>query len=490
MRRPDLPPPQSAPPPARPSVEDVLARRYASTPMLRIWSAEGRIVLERELWIAVMKAQRALGVDIPAAAIAAYEQVKERVDLASIDRRERASRHDVKARIDEFCALAGHEHIHKGMTSRDLTDNVEQVQMRRSLLLLREKTAAALLRLAAAAAQYRDTMIVARTHHVPAQPTSLGKRFAMSGEALLRGFERLDHLCETYPLRGLKGAVGTQLDQITLLDGDAAKAALLEQALARELGFTRVLDDVGQVYPRSLDFEAVSTLYQVSAGLSDFAKNVRLMTGHELVSEGFGPSQVGSSAMPHKMNTRSSERINGLHAVLGGFLEMTARLAGDQWNEGDVSCSVARRVALPGACFALDGALETFLTVLEEMEVFENAIAADLRRNLPFLATTTLLMEGVKRGGGRETLHEVIRRHSVAVARGLREGSLVENDLPRRLGEDPAFPLSETEVRAVLGDPTRFLGAAPAQVDAWVRRVATLRQRFPGAESYRPEPIL
>jgi adenylosuccinate lyase len=214
------------------------------------------------------------------------------------------------------------------------------------------------------------------------------------------------------------------------------------------------------------------------------------MTGHELVSEGFQEGQVGSSAMPHKMNARNCERIAGLQTVLGGYLEMTARLAGSQWNEGDVSCSVVRRVALPGACFALDGALETFLTVLAEMEVFESAIAAEVRRHLPFLATTTLLMEGVKRGGGREALHKVLRDHSVAVARGLRDGSLPGNDLPRRLGEDTRFPMSEAEVLAVLADAARFLGAAPDQVDAFARRVAPLRERFPAAQEYRPEPIL
>jgi adenylosuccinate lyase len=477
----------------RPLLPDVLAARYVSAPLLGIWSPAGRVVLERELWIAVMKAQRALGVDIPPAAIAAYERVKGQVDLASIDRRERALRHDVKARIEEFCALAGHEQIHKGLTSRDLTDNVEQLQVRRSLELLREKTAAAALQLAAAAARHRDTMLVARTHHVPAQPTTLGKRLAMSGEELLRALERLDGLIAGYPLRGLKGAVGTQLDQITLL-GSAAAAGQLEQALAKALGFERVLDAVGQVYPRGLDFEVVSALYQTSAGLSDFAKAVRLMTGHELVSEGFQEGQVGSSAMPHKMNARNCERINGLHSVLAGYLEMTARLAGDQWNEGDVSCSVVRRVALPGAMFALDGALETFLTVLGEMEVFESAIAAELRRHLPFLATTTLLMEALKRGGGREQLHTLLRDHSLAALRALRDGSgagtAAGNDLPRRLGADPAFPLSEAEVRAVLADPARFLGAAPAQVDAFVHRCEPLRKRFPAAATYRPEPIL
>ncbi|HKI99449.1 MAG TPA: adenylosuccinate lyase [bacterium] len=477
-------------PNGRPTIPDVLAQRYASRPMLAIWSPEGRIVLERELWIAVMKAQRALGVAIPAEAIAAYERVKDRVDLASIEARERALRHDVKARIEEFCALAGHEHIHKGMTSRDLTDNVEQLQVRRSLVLLREKAAAGLLALAALAGQHRTTVIVARTHHVPAQPTTLGRRLAMFGETLLRGFERLDATLESYPLRGLKGAVGTRLDQLSLLDGDSTHADELEAAIAAELGFERVLDAVGQVYPRALDFEVLSALYQVGAGLSDFATTMRLMTGHELVSEGFAEGQVGSSAMPHKMNARNCERINGFQTLLAGYQEMVARLAGNQWNEGDVSCSVVRRVALPSAMFAMDGALETFLTVLREMEIYEAAIAREVRNALPFLATTTLLMEGVKAGGGRETLHEVIRKHSVAVARGLRDGSLAENDLAARLGADPAFPLDQRQVEAVLGDPQRFLGDAPGQTDAFIARAAALRQRFPAAQDYRPEPVI
>jgi len=476
-------------PPSKPLIADVLASRYASRAMADIWSAEGRIRLERELWIAVMKAQRDLGVAIEPATIAAYEAVREQVDLAGIDARERVLRHDVKARIEEFNALAGHEAIHLGMTSRDLTDNVEQLQLRRAMVLLRDKAVAGLSRLATLAAQHRETVLVARTHHVPAQPTTLGRRLAMFGEEMLRGWERLSHVLDTYPLRGIKGAVGTRLDQISLL-GDAAKAETLERRIAETLGFAAVLDDAGQVYPRSLDFEVVSALYQLSAGLADFAKSMRLMTGHELVSEGFGKDQVGSSAMPHKMNARNCERIGGFHTLLAGYLEMTARLAGDQWNEGDVACSVVRRVALPGAMFTMDGALETLLTVLDEMDVYESAIAAEVRRQLPFLATTTLLMEAVRRGGGRETLHERIREHSVAVARGLRDGSLAENDLARRLGDDPAFPMAQGEIDAVLSDPSRFLGAAPGQVDAFVSRVEAVQRRFPQAAAYRPDPIL
>ena len=481
-----------------PPIPDVLASRYASAAMTAIWSPAGRIVLERELWIAVMRAQRANGLEIPEAAIADYERAKERVDLSEIGRRERTLRHDVKARIEAFNALAGHEHIHKGLTSRDLTDNVEQLQVRRALVLLRDKTVAALARLAEAAAGQRETPLVARTHHVPAQPTTLGKRFAMFGEELLRGYERLEALLAGYPLRGIKGAVGTRLDQISLLGG-AAQAEALEREIARLLGFARVLDNVGQVYPRSLDFEVVSALYQTGAALADFAKSMRLMAGHELVSEGFQQGQVGSSAMPHKMNARNCERIGGFQTLLGGYLEMVARLAGDQWNEGDVACSVVRRVALPSAMFALDGALETFLTVLAEMEIYESSIAAEVRRQLPFLATTTLLMEALKAGGhagaadprhGRETLHELIREHSVAVARGLREGALAENDLAARLDSDARFPLRKAAIQAILADPSRFLGAAPRQVDAFTARVATLRKAHPQAAEYRPGTIL
>ena len=489
----------------RPAIPDVLAQRYASRAMLAVWSPEGRIVSERRLWVAVMKAQAALGVEIPPEAIAAYEAVLEQVDLADIEARERVLRHDVKARIESYNAAAGHEQIHKGLTSRDLTDNVEQVQVRRSLVLLREKTAAALLQLAARAVEHAATPIVGRTHHVPAQPTTLGKRLAMFGETLLRGFERLDDALERYPLRGIKGAVGTRLDQLTLLDGTEgtpgtggeAKAGSaserldgLERGIAAELGFSRVLGAVGQIYPRALDFEVLSALYQTGAGLSDFATGMRLMTGHELVSEGFLEGQVGSSAMPHKMNARSCERINGFHTVLAGYLQMTERLAGGQWNEGDVACSVVRRVALPGGMFALDGALETFLTVLGEMQVHGAVIAREVRAQLPFLATTTLLMEGVKAGGGRETLHGIIRDHAVAVARGLHEGSLAKNDLAERLGDDPAFPLDRPAVLAVLADPARFLGDAPAQAKGFMTALAPLRKRFPAAEHYRPEPIL
>ena len=360
-------------------ISNVLAQRYASPAMRAIWSGEGKVRLERDYWIAVLKGQRDLGIPVPDGVIEAYERVKDQVDLDSIMRRERITRHDVKARIEEFCELAGHEHLHKGMTSRDLTENVEQLQVYRGLQLIETKSIAALIRFAKHAKQLRDMPFTARTHNVAAQVTTLGKRIAMFGEEMLIGHQSLVNVLDTYPARGLKGAVGTRLDQITLFNGDAGKARALEQQILKHLGLPKSFDAVGQVYPRSLDFRAVSVLTELASGPGNFAKTIRLMAGHELASEGFAKGQVGSSAMPHKMNSRSCERINGLHVVLKGYLAMAAGLAGDQWNEGDVSCSVVRRVMLPDAFLAMDGLLETLLSVLDQMEVFDAVVATELQ---------------------------------------------------------------------------------------------------------------
>ena len=208
-----------------------------------------------------------------------------------------------------------------------------------------------------------------------------------------------------------------------------------------------MLNSVGQVYPRSLDFDVVSALVQAAAAPSSLALTIRLMAGNELVTEGFKAGQVGSSAMPHKMNTRSCERVNGLAVVLRGFAAMTSELAGDQWNEGDVSCSVVRRVALPGAFFAVDGLYETFLTVLDEFGVYPAVVQRELDRYLPFLATTKVLMAAVRRGVGRETAHEVIKEHAVTVALAMREKGADRNDLLDRFAADERLQLTDSRHR-------------------------------------------
>jgi len=473
----------------KPALADVLAARYASTPMVELWSPEHKVVLERQLWIAVMAAQRELGVDIPEGVIDDYRAVVDKVDLASIDARERVTRHDVKARLEEFSGLAGHEYAHAGMTSRDLTENVEQLQVRSALELVRDRMVTVLARLAERSAEHTSLVVAGRSHNVAAQATTLGKRFANAGEELLQAFARVDDLLGRYPLRGLKGPVGTQQDQLDLLGGDADKLDALEEAVQRHLGFEQRLTNVGQVYPRSLDFDVVSALVQAVSGPSSLATTIRLMAGHELVTEGFAEGQVGSSAMPHKMNTRSCERVNGLAVVIRGHLSMVSELAGDQWNEGDVSCSVVRRVALPGAFLATDGLFETVLSVLAGFGAYPRVIERELDRYLPFLATTKVLVAALRHGVGREQAHEAIKEHAVAAALALREGA-AGNDLVDRLAADPRLGLERGALDDLLRDPHGFVGAAGPQVAAFCARVGAIADRFPDAAGYEPEPVL
>lgn len=474
------------------TIPNVLAARYASAEMVAIWSPQAKVIAERRLWLAVLRAQEELGIPGPGQAVADYERVLDDVDLASIATRERALRHDVKARIEEFNALAGHEQVHKGMTSRDLTENVEQLQVRRSLELIFSHGVAVVARLAERAVAYRDLVMAGRSHNVAAQATTLGKRFASAAQETLIALTRLRELIDRYPLRGIKGPMGTAQDMLDLLGGSengAAKLTQLERRIAEFLGFSTILTSVGQVYPRSLDHDVVSALVQLGAGPSSMAHTIRLMAGHELVTEGFAPGQVGSSAMPHKMNTRSCERVNGLQVVLRGYASMAAELAGAQWNEGDVFCSVVRRVALPDSFFAIDGQIETFLTVLDEFGAYPAVIQRELDRYLPFLATTKVLMAAVRAGMGRESAHHVIREHAVATALAMREQG-AEPDLLDRLAADPRLPLDHAALVAALADKSAFIGAAADQVDQVAAEVDALVGRYPDAAKYTAGAIL
>ena len=472
------------------AIPDILAQRYASAPMRRIWSPRGKIRMEREYWLAVLKAQRNLGLAIGEEEIAAYERAIDAIDLNAIEERERITRHDVKARIEAFNESAGAEKIHQGMTSRDLTENVEQLQLYRSARLLFEKGLALLHRFREQALAYEDLVITARTHNVAAQPTTFGRRLAMYGEELLRALRNLEHLLGTYPARGLKGAVGTQLDPLTLFEKDPARVRELETRILTHLGLPGQWKAVGQVYPRSLDAEVLGHFVQVAAAPTSFAHTLRLMAGHEIASEGFAKGQVGSSAMPHKMNARSCERINGFTTLLKGYHAMAQNLAGDQWNEGDVSCSVVRRVILPDASFALDGLLETALTVLKQMEVYPAVIARENAHYFPFLSTTTLLMEAVRAGTGRETAHEVIKEHALATVKDLRAGRTSRNDLAGRLAADKRLGLSRETIDDILQSGEALLGNAREQVRAFAEESGEWLQTYPESAAYEPGEIL
>ena len=463
---------------------NVLAGRYASERMRALWSPERRVVLERRLWLAVLEAQRELGLDIDQTVVDAYRGVVDVVDLESIAAREAVTRHDVKARIDEFCALAGHESIHLGMTSRDVTENTEQLLIHDSLKVIRDDLVAVIARLADLAEAHASTVMVARTHNVAAQATTLGKRFADAAAETMLGFARVAELLDRYPLRGIKGPVGTRLDQLDLL-GSAEAVDELERLVAEHLGFGGVLDASGQTYPRSLDLDVVAALVQAVSGPASLATTVRLMAGYGLVSEGFRDGQVGSSAMPHKANARSSERMGALTAVLDGHLAMAASLAGRQWNEGDVSCSAARRVMLPDAFCAADGLLHTALGVLEELQIDEAAITAEFERFLPSLATTRLLTALVRAGMGREAAHGVLAEPTRRAAQQAAGGDPVDLDrLLDQLAADERVPLGRADLARLMADPERFAGTAPKQTARVIEaaRDVVARHRWAAAQ--------
>lgn len=469
---------------------NILANRYASSLIKEIWSPEGKVVLERELWIAVLKAQKELGIRIPEGTIEAYENCMHIVDLNSIAEREKTTRHDVKARIEEFCSLAGTEHIHKGMTSRDLTENIEQLQTLRSLKLLRLKAIKALQKMANIAQEHKSLIITARTHNVAAQTITLGKRIAMFGEELLRATTLLDNLISHFPFRGIKGAVGTQLDLIALFNEDISKVDALEAKVLKHLEATDSFYATGQIYPRSLDFETVSVLFQLACAPANFCITLRLMAGHGLATEGFSKNQSGSSAMPHKMNARSSERIEGFKNILAGHVTMATSTAGNQWNEGDVSCSVARRVFLPDSIFTIDGLLETFLTVLNQLEFYPQTIEKENRDYLPFLASTQILMESVKKGVGRETAHSLIKKHAVETIQDIRENKTARNNLIDRLATEPGLQLNKVELEKIIEEAKTRVGTSLNAVEKFTATVASWSNKFPDSSKYEPAPIL
>ena len=469
------------------TIPNLLAERYAGAEMRAIWSPREKVRREREFWLAVLEGQAELGVEVPEGTSAAYRAVIDDIDLASISRRERRLRHDVMARLEEFCSLAGREYLHWGLTSRDVTENVEQTQVRDAMRLVLTKAVAAVDHVARRAAELATVPVVARTHNVPAQVTTFGRRFATAGEELIRAIRRLEAQVEDYPLRGLKGPVGTQADLLALFGGDPSKVDALEATLAERLGFDRTLGAVGQVYPRSLDFDVVSCLLGIAAGPANLATTIRLMAGQELITEGFGADQVGSSAMPHKTNARSCERIGGLATVLRGHVTMAADLAGVQWNEGDVSCSVVRRVVLPDAFFTIDGLLETFLTVMQELEPFPAVAAEELRGRAPLLASSVLLVAAADAGADRSHAHAVLKRHSAAAVAAQRAGRTY--DLVAALGNDEDFPLTTEGVETALKEAVEP-GRAETQVAAFVEATADLVGRYPDTSGVAPEPLL
>jgi adenylosuccinate lyase len=457
-----------------------LARRYASPPMQALWGERRRVALWRRLWLALLEAQQELGLDIPDRAIA---EVRAHLDDADLDRaaeHERRLRHDVMAHIHHLAeqAPAARPYLHLGATSAYVTDNADLMLMREGLALLLGRLAAVLVALGKLARRYRALPCLAYTHFQPAQLTTVGKRVTLWMQEFALDAEELLHRLETLPFRGVKGATGTQASFLELFDGDDDKVRELERRVARKLGFARVVPVTGQTYPRKLDALVLAALAGVAQSAAKFATDLRLLQHEGELLEPFESEQVGSSAMAYKRNPMRAERMTGLARFVLELQGNAWHTAAAQWLERTLDDSANRRLVLPEAFLATDAILVLATNVAAGVEVREPVIARHVAAQLPFLATERLLVRGVKAGGDRQQLHEVIRAHSLAVAQAVAEAG-APNDLLERLARDPAFRALGVAVRPDELEPAAYVGRAPRQVDEFLdEQLPPLLQRI------------
>lgn len=382
---------------------------YASTEMLQLWSPESRVVLEREIWVLVMKLQaKAVPGLIPTEAIDDYVAAIPDVNLESIASREFVTRHDLRARLEEFNDLAGYGYAHWGLTSCDVTDTATQLQIRRGVQSVWNTAFRVLALLREHIAATRDTPCVARTHNLPAQPTLLGKRFASVADELLGAMAAVRSLHDMQACRGLVGAVGTGQDLVTLL-GSREAYERVNKEFVDALKFDVRVGSVGQVYPRSEDATLCSALVGMLAAPANLARLVRLETGYGRMWETQTEGQVGSSAMPHKRNSVVSERINGLVGVAQGFNGMIGATSGAQWLEGDVSDSVTRRIGLPGLFKAIDATLCATIELLERLDLSKQDYADEVAGEWDSILTGNLLSHGLRLGMDRDQLYKQLQ---------------------------------------------------------------------------------
>ena len=440
-----------------------LSARYASPAMQGLWGERRRIGLWRRLWLALMTVQKELGLDIPAAAISQLQAHLDDADLNAAAEYEKRLRHDVMAHIHHLGdqAPGARPFLHLGATSAYVTDNADLVLMREGLQLLLGRVAAVLVALGKLARRHRALPCLAYTHFQPAQLTTVGKRVTLWMQEFALDAEELLHRIATLRFRGVKGTTGTQASFLELFDGDDAKVRELDARVSRQMGFAEVFAVTGQTYTRKLDAQTLACLAGVAQSAAKFATDLRLLQHEGELLEPFESEQVGSSAMPYKRNPMRAARMTGLARFVIELEGNAWHTAAEQWLERTLDDSANRRLVIPEAFLATDAILVLATNVAAGLEVREVEIARHVAAAMPFLATERLLMRGVKAGGDRQQLHEVIRRHSQAG----------EEKLLERLAKDPAF--KQLGVRAEAGelDPAAYVGRAPRQVDEFLDRV-------------------
>ncbi|MEX2181056.1 MAG: adenylosuccinate lyase [Gemmatimonadaceae bacterium] len=453
------------------SYRSPLADRYASPAMLELFSPQTRHGLWRRLWLALAEAERDLGVAIPAAAIEEMRAHLDDIDFAAVAAYERRFRHDVMAHIHAFgdVAPAAKGIIHLGATSCYVTDNGDLVQMRRGLELLRARVVSLLRTLSGFAGTWRAEPTLGYTHLQAAQLTTVGKRATLWMQDLVLDLADLDHRMATLPLRGVKGTTGTQASFLELLGGDHAKVRELDRKVCQAMGFPGSIPVSGQTYSRKLDAHVLDVVGGIAASAAKFASDLRMLQAFGEIEEPFEADQVGSSAMAYKRNPMRAERINSLARFVHALTGTTNATHAVQYFERTLDDSAVRRLAIPEAFLATDAILILMENIAAGLEVHPARIRARMAEELPFMATEALLVRAVQAGADRQAVHEVIRRHSIAAARAMKDTGKA-NDLLERLAADREFPVTAADLRAAT-DPLRFVGRAPEQVDEFLAEV-------------------
>ena len=453
--------------------ESPLCSRYSSERMQRLFSSDTRFSTWRRLWVELADAQRKLGLPITEAQVAELRAHLTDIDYEAVAAREAAVRHDVMAHIYAYglCCPSAKGIIHLGATSCYVTDNADLVIYRDALKLIRAEIVTVLKDLAAFAQRYKALPTPGYTHYQNAQPVTVGKRACLWMQDLMLDLEELDAVLGAMRFLGCRGTTGTEASFLELFEGNTAKIDEMNRIIANAFGFARCYPVSGQTYPRKLDSRILSALSSVAQSAHKFASDMRLLQHDQQVEEPFEKDQIGSSAMAYKRNPMRCERICSLARYVMADAQNAAMTASTQWFERTLDDSANRRIALPEAFLAVDAVLRLYHNVASGLHVNEKVIEAAMENFLPFLATENLLMEGVKRGGDRQALHEIIRTHSMAATRRMKDGGRC--DLLERLAEDPAFPLNGEEIRALL-NPAAFIGRCPEQVTAFLAECAPL----------------
>ena len=453
-----------------------LASRYASGYMLHLFSDDSRYQTWRRLWTALARAQHQLGLPITEAQVAELEAHITDIDYDTVAQREREVRHDVMAHIYAYgkAAPSAAGILHLGATSCYVTDNADLILYRDGLVYLRAQLLAVLGNLAAFAEKYAATPTLGYTHYQPAQPVTVGKRAALWMQDLLADAEELDHGLSTLRFLGCRGTTGTEASFMELFDGDEDKIDEMNRRIAAEFGFSDYFPVCGQTYPRKVDSRILSCLSGIAQSAYRMANDIRLLQHDRQLEEPFEEEQIGSSAMAYKRNPMRCERICSLSRYLMADAMNAPMTASVQWLERTLDDSANRRIALPEGFLCADAVLRLCQNVTAGLRVNEAVVERTLREYLPFLATENIMMEAVKRGGDRQALHEIIRRHSMAATARMKEG--LPCDLLDRLADDPVFGLTRTELEQLMM-PQRYIGRCPQQVRQFLAACAPLLHR-------------